>query len=401
MTLTLLLDLDDTLLNNQMKTFLPAYLDALGNFMADVRPTELFIQQLMRSTRKMTQNLDPARSLKQVFDEDFYPSLGLQEEEVREQIDSFYMFVFPELKKVTRRKNSAIDLVHQAKLRGYRLVVATNPLFPQKAMEHRLAWAGLELEDFELITSYETFHFAKPHPAYYAEILSRLGWPESPIVMVGNSYSDDILPANQLGLPTFWINPKDGENGSQRSASGTLKELIPWIDSQSEKQLLPDYHSIQSYLSILRSTPATLKSFTEDLDRLAWIKRPEPDEWAPNEIICHLRDLDQEVNIPRIKRILSQDNPFISGADTHPWADERQYILQDGEKVLTEFILIRNELLSILAELDEQGWERTARHAIFGPTSLSEVVRIFTGHDQLHVRQMYRTLNTIRTDQAN
>jgi FMN phosphatase YigB (HAD superfamily) len=56
-----------------------------------------------------------------------------------------------------------------------------------------------------MIPSYETFHFAKPNPAYFAEFLAQLGWPKTPIVMVGNDVESDIGAARQLGLPVFWM----------------------------------------------------------------------------------------------------------------------------------------------------------------------------------------------------
>ena len=40
------------------------------------------------------------------------------------------------------------------------------------------------------------------------------------------------------------------------------------------------------------------------------------------EIACHLRDVDLEVNLPRVQAVLETDNPFIAGAVTdHAWGD--------------------------------------------------------------------------------
>ena len=57
----------------------------------------------------------------------------------------------------------------------------------------------------------------------------------------------------------------------------------------------------------------------------SWIKRPSPDAWSLTEIICHLRDVEQEVNLPRLKKIIQENNPFIHGVDSDRWADERDY----------------------------------------------------------------------------
>jgi len=100
-----------------------------------------------------------------------------------------------------------VSFVEEALGRGYRLAIATSPLFPLTAIQQRLAWAGLPVEKypFAVVSSYETFHFAKPNPAYYAEMLARLGWPEGPVVMVGNELVNDVSPARQSGLPVFCI----------------------------------------------------------------------------------------------------------------------------------------------------------------------------------------------------
>ena len=100
-------------------------------------------------------------------------------------------------------------LVQAALASNLRLAVATNPLFPRIAIDHRLAWAGVPSDRFayDLVTSYETFHSAKPQLAYYAEILGHLGVPPSRAAMVGDSPSDDLSPARALGMAVFHVSP--------------------------------------------------------------------------------------------------------------------------------------------------------------------------------------------------
>jgi hypothetical protein len=106
----------------------------------------------------------------------------------------------------------------------------------------------------------------------------------------------------------------------------------------------------------------------------------------------HLRDADSEVNLPRLKKILEETNPFLPGVDTDRWAEERDYLYQDGKQALQHFSVVRQRLLRILEQISPADWERTARHAIFGPTHLKELIAITAGHDQLHVRQMVSTV---------
>ena len=75
--------------------------------------------------------------------------------------------------------------------------------------------------------------------------------------------------------------------------------------------------------------------------------------------------------------------------DTDRWAEERNYIQQDGRSALHRFTYDRIKLLSLLEGLTPAEWQRPARHAIFGPTTLQELVGFIVGHDRLHVRQAY------------
>ena len=398
MTPTLLIDLDDTLLDNNIDTFLPAYLQALSRELAPLTEPKKLIDTLMAATGKMVKNIRPDCTLKEVFDEAFYPALGLELPAIQGSINRFYTEVFPTLKKLTRPRPEAIRMVGQAFERGYQLVIATNPAFPRTATLQRLEWAGLPADKypFTLVTSYENYHFAKPQPAFYAEILARLGWPEGPVVMVGDDLHRDIAASRKLGLAAFWLTepgttPPDGPEAP--TASGSLADLIPWLENTPAPVLQPDYRLVSAMLAVLRSTPAVLDTLGRDLPSEAWTKRPEPGEWSLTEILCHLRDVEIEVNLPRVQLLLVQNNPFLPGKDTDPWAVQRHYVRQDGIQALHKFTTARLELLDLLEAVQPEDWNRPARHAIFGPTWLAELVRINAGHDRLHVRQVEGALS--------
>ena len=400
MTLTLLFDLDDTLLSNDIGTFLPVYLQGLGRHLAPYAPPEKLIPALLAATQRMVQNNRPDRSLREVFENDFYPSLGLQAEDLHEAIESFYADFFPTLLDLTQIRPDAIKLVQAAFDRGYSLVVATSPLFPRSAILQRLDWAGLSALDYpyKLITSYETSHFAKPNLAYYAEVLAQLGWPEEPVVMIGDSLYDDIHPARCLGLPAFWINdgssrPADGLYAP--SGHGALPDLLPWLDSTHLEALQPDLSHPNAMLAILRATPAALASLLQGLSASTWDENPQSGEWSLTEILCHLRDVDSEVNLPRLIQVILEHNPFLPGMDTDPWAEERLYFCQNGLEALESFTNHRMQILDLLENLKERDWKRPARHAIFGPTDLKELVSIIAGHDRIHLQQAHAALSAL------
>ncbi len=392
----LLFDLDDTLLGNEMNNFVPAYLQALAKRMSQVADPATLVKVLLSATRKMVENQDPGLSLENVFDAEFYPRLGLARGDVQGIIDTFYAEDFPNLKRLTQTKPEAVQVVQQLLGRGDEAAIATNPLFPRTAILQRLNWAGLPEDkvSFAMIPSYETFHFAKPNPAYFAEFLAQLGWPKQPVVMVGNDIESDMGAARRLGLPVFWVS-KDGAtawNGLGKiPPHGNLTDLIPWLDGAVIDPLPSSFTSPEALLAVLRSTPAALSTLCRQNQEKVSL-RPAPTEWSPGEVFCHLRDVDSEVNLYRLEKVLNEQNPFLPGQDTDPWAEARRYIAQDGLQALSDFIANRIKLLKLLETTTSDDWDRRARHAIFGPTNLRELVNIIAGHDILHVQQVYRAL---------
>ncbi len=393
MTLTLLLDLDDTLLDNDINAFLPVYLKALGNHMSRYVQPGVMVQKLMAATQVMLKNNSALRSLEHSFDEAFYPAIGHSKSDLRPTLEYFYGEVFPELQGLTRPRPEAVQMVRYAQEQGHTLVVATNPLFPQKAIFHRLRWAGLEPDKvpFALITTYENFHFAKPNPAYIAEILAQLGWPNQPAVMVGNSLEDDLVPAARLGMPVFWITGQKGPLPAgfhSLSASGGLADVPAWLEKVEQANPPQEFTTPEALLAILKSTPAMLDTLSHTLTAPQWITRPAADEWSLTELLCHLRDVDREVNLTRFEKVIAGQNPFLPGINTDTWAQERAYQQQDGAAALRSFIEIRTHLVAQLEVLEKQDWQKTARHAIFGPTSLQELVSFVATHDRSHIQQV-------------
>lgn len=387
----LLIDLDDTLLLNSMERFLPAYLERLGDHLSSIAPLEKVVERVLSGSTAMVADLDPTKTLQQVFAEHFYPALSVTEEELESEIENFYSSVFPRLKTLTKERPEAVGLVSAAFSAGMEVVIATSPLFPLTAIEQRLAWAGVPRDRFNysLITSYESFHFAKPHKAYYAEILGRLGISPYDAAMIGNDLTDDILPTQSLGMAVFHIDHSSGS-----TPGGSLEDAVAWLDD-AEDQTNPEADSRpHNILARLRGHLSAVLTMTEELDEHSWSQRPMKNEWAPNEIICHLRDVEREVHIPRIKAILSEESPHLSAFDTDHWAIERNYIQQSGLDAVSAYTQARLETIATLESLAPTCWSLPARHSLLGPTSLAEVMKFALDHDVLHLAQLRHTIPT-------
>lgn len=396
MPLTLLLDLDDTLLNTNLQAFVPAYFQALSKELAPHIAPDLMFRALLSGTRLMNESDDFSRTLRDVFDADFYPQLSVSRGELDPEIENFYDNIFPTLQSLTTPVSDAKSFVDWAFAQGYRIAIATDPLLPRKAAHHRLRWAGLDPEQFELVTAFDDFHFSKTHPAYYAETLGRLGWNDGPVLMVGNDFERDIIPAKKLGLATYHVDkePASG-SGPEADAHGTLSDLRLWLESATLESLKPSFKSSDSVLGIMSSTPAVLNSLTRGLDTAAWSHKSSADGWNLTELICHLRDTERDIHHLQLKLFEGQDEPFIPRPDTGVWASQRDYLQEDGAASLREFNDARRITVDLLRNLPADAWERKARHAIFGPTNFLEVAGFMTEHDRMHIQQAWSILKKL------
>jgi hypothetical protein len=243
-----------------------------------------------------------------------------------------------------------------------------------------------------LITSYEIFHYAKPKLEYITEILAKCGRHPHDAAMIGNDPLLDLPPADKLGLPAFHVS----DETDSLYPSGDLDAAIQWLQETPPESDPTQCISPETLLARLRGNLIAFRELEKMVYEDQWVRKPSPDAWAPIEVLCHLRDVEKEINYRRIKRILKEYEPFLSAHDSDKWADERGYIEESPSQVAQDLIQTRKLTLSMLEVQPPSAWERSARHAIFGPTKLPEIVRIFLEHDILHIRQIKETIAAIK-----
>ena len=90
MSLTLLLDLDDTLLDTNLESFVPAYFQALAAHLANHVSESVMVNALVQGLSLMNESEDPTRTLQEVFEAGFYPKLGIAKTELLEALNDFY-----------------------------------------------------------------------------------------------------------------------------------------------------------------------------------------------------------------------------------------------------------------------------------------------------------------------
>ena len=229
----ILFDMDGTLLPmTDVKFFEKLYFKSLATRVAPLgyQPQEL-INGVWRGTMAMISN-DGARLNSEVFWDVFAGIFGEKSYQDIAKFDDYYRTDFVAAKAACGLNLKAAEIVKRLKNRGLTVVVATNPLFPLVAQEQRLAWAGIDSSDVDLITHYDNSHFCKPNLKYYEELLDKLNLKGEECIMVGNDVNEDMI-AERLGMKVFLVtdcllNP-DGKDISVYP-HGTFDDLAAFIN---------------------------------------------------------------------------------------------------------------------------------------------------------------------------
>ena len=233
MTKAILFDLDGTLLPMDQEVFVRDYLGRMAAFLAPhgYDPQSL-IKAVWAGTGAMVKNDGKALN-EDVFWYVFNSILGRDAKQDLALFEEFYRTEFQKAKDSCGFNPMAAETVRQIKAMGYRLILATNPLLPAIATYSRIRWAGLNPEDFELVTTYENSRFCKPNPDYYREILGKIALDGSQCLMVGNDVGEDMV-AQKLGMKTFLLTDclinKTAED-IRRYPNGSFPELLHYIRS--------------------------------------------------------------------------------------------------------------------------------------------------------------------------
>lgn len=229
---TVLFDLDGTLLPMDMEEFINAYMSLLAKKLAPHGyEARHLVAAVWAGTHAMVEN-DGSKTNEEVFWEDFCQIFGSDARKDEPLFQEFYASDFAKARTVCGFRPEAAQIIALLKERGVTAALATNPLFPAVATRQRARWAGLEPEDFAIITTYENARFSKPNPAYYREVLEKLGRRPENCLMVGNDVDEDILPARSLGMKTFLLTDclinKSGADisGFPGGGFGELKDFL-------------------------------------------------------------------------------------------------------------------------------------------------------------------------------
>lgn len=117
-------------------------------------------------------------------------------------------------------------------------------------------------------------------------------------------------------------------------------------------------------------------------------------EFALVEHACHLRDLDRDAYLLRVRRILEEPDPVLEPFHGEVIAAERNYRAQDAHRAAREFAAARRELTALLAAASATELQR---RATFGerPITLRGLVAMMEEHDRGHREEIERLLDRL------
>ena len=231
----ILFDLDGTLLPMVQDEFVKFYMPLLAksymNAGVSLDPKK-FIGAVWAGYEAMVKN-DGSCTNREAFWSYIEPELPISTEESEKIALNFYADEFNQAICTTKPNPVSNQIVKRAKDRGFETYLATNPVFPRCATMNRIRWAGLDAEDFKVITTYETCTYCKPNPEYFRGILEEFSLDPSECLMVGNDVAED-LSIRSLGVKTYLVTDtmENKENlPIDTEYMGTLDELLKFMET--------------------------------------------------------------------------------------------------------------------------------------------------------------------------
>jgi uncharacterized damage-inducible protein DinB len=172
---------------------------------------------------------------------------------------------------------------------------------------------------------------------------------------------------------SVFTNPASASAENARAYTGAILNLLGTADP----------------LVVLRGTGATLRRITEGLTEKTMSAPEAPGKWSIRHVLRHFADSDL-VWAWRLRLVLAQDRPPITGFDQDAWAERLRYDEAPAHESIEEFSAVRRGNLRVLESASSEDLKRVGVHAERGEESIEHMMRLYAGHDLLHIGQIER-----------
>lgn len=177
---------------------------------------------------------------------------------------------------------------------------------------------------------------------------------------------------------SVFTNPAAGSRENAKAYSAAVMDLV----------------ADQNPIDILKRTPVALEKSIKGLTPRQLSKPDAPNKWSIRQVLRHLADSDI-VWAWRLRMALAHDRPQITGYDQDLWAARLGYADADPKESIAEFKVLRKGNLRLIKRASPQDLERVGVHAERGEESVRQQLRLYAGHDLLHLNQIKRIRATL------
>jgi hypothetical protein len=147
-------------------------------------------------------------------------------------------------------------------------------------------------------------------------------------------------------------------------------------------------------MEVLREMLSALPRVTEGLSRQQLRQMESQGKWSICQILQHLAD-SEVVWAWRLRLILAQDRPALTGYDQDRWAERLHYDDADPSDAIELFTVLRRANLRLLERASQADMQRVGMHVERGEESLEHLRQLYAGHDLLHLRQIERVRRAV------
>jgi hypothetical protein len=146
-------------------------------------------------------------------------------------------------------------------------------------------------------------------------------------------------------------------------------------------------------LDVLGRTEGAIRESIAGLSMQQLRKREAPKKWSIAHVVQHLADSEIVLGW-RLRMVLSHNRPALAAYDQDLWADNLGYDDAVAEEALTQFGATRQGNLRLFNRASPDDLRRVGLHSERGEESVARMIRLYAGHDLLHLNQIQRIKET-------
>jgi hypothetical protein len=172
---------------------------------------------------------------------------------------------------------------------------------------------------------------------------------------------------------SVFTNPSSGSAEQAKAYTGAVLDLL----------------GDRKPMDVLQETAPALRQFLGGLTE-PQIAAPEATgKWSVRQVVQHLADSELVWGY-RLRMVLAQDRPRLTGYDQDLWAERLRYDEANAALAVDDFEVLRRSNLRLLAGASRDAFKRVGVHAERGEESVEHMIRLYAGHDLLHLAQLDR-----------